>query len=129
MRNRQSQSGATIPSGRGIIHLRKRLEQGDAAARREAAEFVRFRQEALLANPLLDFDRLLVVKRKPLGDARRAKGDGYGLGEFIGLPRQSSWQQDTIPKRDGWENEIAVLSELRQGGQLTTLFRPAKAKL
>ena len=87
------------------------------------------KERHLLANPLLDFDRLLVVKRKPMGDARRPKGNGFGLGEFLGLPRQSSWQQDTIPKRDGWENEIAVLSAIRRGGELNTLFRPAQAEV
>lgn len=112
-----------------LPELQKRLRQGDPAARKEAAEFAAFKREALLANPLLDFDRLLVVKRKPLGDPRRPKGNNFGLGEFLGLPRQSSWQQDTIPKRDGWENEIAILSELRQGGRLQTLFRPVTPKL
>ena len=104
--------------------LRKRLEQGDVKAKKDAAEIVALQREALLANPLLDFDRLLLVKRKPVGDPRRPKGNGFGLGEFLGLPRQSSWQQDTIPNRDGWENEIAVLTDLRHGGKLSTLFQP-----
>ena len=64
-----------------------------------------------------------------MGAARRPKGTGRGLGEFLGLPRQSSWQQDTIPKRDGWENEIAVLSGLRKDAALTTLYRPSKPRL
>jgi formylglycine-generating enzyme required for sulfatase activity len=93
------------------------------------AEFVALQKEALLANPLLNFDRLLLLKRKPVGNPRRPKGNEYGLGEFLGLPRQSSWQQDTIPKRDGWENEIAVLSDLRHGGSLTRLFRPPASRL
>lgn len=112
-----------------LPELRRRLDRGELAARTEAAELLAFQREALLANPLLDFDRLLVIKRKPIGDARRPKGNGFGLGEFLGLPRQSSWQQDTIPRRDGWENEIAVLSGLREGGTLKCLFRPSTSKL
>ena len=45
--------------------------------------------EAMLANPLLDFDKLLLIKRLPLGDPRLAKNK-RGLGEFHGVPRQSS---------------------------------------
>lgn len=109
--------------------LAARLAQGDLAAKKEMAEILAFQREALLANPLLDFDKLLIVKRKPKGDPRRPKGEGFGLGEFLGLPRQSSWQQDTIPKRDGWENEIAVLSGLRGPGTVTRLFQPPRARL
>ncbi len=80
------------------------------------------KREALLANPLLDFDRLLVVKRKPVGDPRRAQGDDKGVGEFVGVPRQSSWNHGTMPNVDKWTNEIAVLSPLRPDGALATLF-------
>jgi len=72
---------------------------------------------------------LLLVKRKPLGDPRRAKGDGKGLGKFLGLPQQSSWQQDEIPNVDTWENEIAIMSNLRGRPALKTLFRPSTRKL
>ncbi len=105
------------------------LAQGDPAARKAAEQILAFQREALLANPLLDFDRLLVVKRKPNGDARRPRGQGKGLGEFLGLPRQSSWQQDRIPNREGWENEIAVITRLRSDPLVRTLYEPATEKL
>jgi len=114
---------------RRLPAIRRRLQQGDEAALREAREILTFRREVLLSNPLLDFDRLLVIKRKPDGDSRRPKGENYGLGQFLGLPRQSSWQQDTIPKRDGWENEIAVLSGLRGEPKSETLFEPSTPRL
>lgn len=88
-----------------------------------------FQREALLANPLLDFDQLLVVRRKPLGDPRRSEAPSKGLGEFLGLPRQSSWQIHSIPKVFGWDNEIAVLSSLRGEAELETLYRPDKRRL
>lgn len=87
------------------------------------------RREALLANPLLDFDRLLVVKRKPLGDPRRSQWDDRGLGEYFGLPKQSSWHLSTIPRVDIWDNEIAVLSPVRPEGKITTLFKPDGQRL
>jgi formylglycine-generating enzyme required for sulfatase activity len=80
------------------------------------------KHEALLANPLLDFERLLVIKRKPLGDPRRSQWEGFGLGEYLGVPRQSSWNHGTMPNVDKWTNEIAVLSAVRPEGRLTTLY-------
>ena len=89
------------------------LRRGDPPALKQAAEILAFQREVLLANPLLDFDRLLLIKRVPNGDPRRAKGDGKGLGKYLGVPQQSSWQQDNMPDVDKWENEIAVMSDLR----------------
>jgi hypothetical protein len=76
------------------------------AMARMAVELVTFRQEALLANPLLDFDKLLLVKRqgKP------------------GMPQ--NWVGN-CSKRGPFSNEIAVLSPVSPDGKLTTLYRPA----
>lgn len=82
------------------------------------------RRSVLLANPRLDFASLLVLKRVPLGGARRASWEGYGYGEYLGIPRQSSWNYGTMPNVDNWTNEIAVLS-LRDGNaSLSTLYQP-----
>jgi hypothetical protein len=61
----------------------------------------------LLANPLLDFDRLLLVKR----DAAN-----------LGLPQ--NWQGNCALSRSGYRNAIAVLSPVRPAGKLRTLFQP-----
>jgi formylglycine-generating enzyme required for sulfatase activity len=112
-----------------LPEIREGLRRGDEAAAKKAAEIVAFQREVLLANPLLDFDGLLLIKRVPIGDPRRAKGDGKGLGKFLGLPQQSSWQQDNMPNVDGWENEIAVMSNLRSEPKLRTLFKPPGTRL
>jgi formylglycine-generating enzyme required for sulfatase activity len=96
---------------------------------RRMGEFETLQREALLANPLLDFQRLLVLKRKPLGDARRSSWEGYGYGEFLGLPRQSSWNYGTMPNVDQWTNEIAVLAPVRPEGKLATLYKPPGTSL
>ncbi|MCY2992536.1 MAG: SUMF1/EgtB/PvdO family nonheme iron enzyme [Planctomycetota bacterium] len=88
------------------------------------AEFDRLQHEALLANPLLDFQRLLLIRRQPHGDPRRQEGTGYGVGEYIGLPRQSSKCNPGIEEPFNWDNEIAVLQPVRPDGQLTTLYKP-----
>jgi formylglycine-generating enzyme required for sulfatase activity len=87
------------------------------------------KREALLANPLLDFERLLVLKRQPLGDPRRSQWDGYGLGEYLGVPRQSSWNHGTMPDVDKWTNEIATVSPVRPDGRLKTLFAAGRPGL
>lgn len=65
------------------------------------------RYEALLANPLLDFERLLLVER----DAKNP-----------GLPQ--NWEGNSSLRRDGFDNRIAVLSPVRPEGELRTLFKP-----
>ena len=76
-----------------------------------AAAFQALRREALLANPLLDFDRLLLVRRK---------------AGNLGLPQ--NWQSNSELPRKGFENDIAVLSPLRPDGTLTTVYRPEKGR-
>jgi hypothetical protein len=95
--------GERYPRG---AEFRKRL-----AALGEGVEnvekFRKLRSEALLANPLLDFDRLLLVKRSAAN---------------LGLPM--NYQSNSSLKPTGYDNEIVVLSPLRPDGQLATLYRP-----
>jgi len=76
-----------------------------------ARKFLDLRREALLANPLLSFEKLLVVKRS----MRSPK---------LGLPQ--NWQGNCAMSRSGFDNEIAVLDMKDPGGKLTTLYRPEK---
>ncbi len=112
-----------------LAEIIEELRNGNIAAIKRAEEILEFKSRVLLDNPLLDFGKLLLIKRKPVGDARRPMGDGKGLGEFVGLARQSSWQIDNMPKIHGWENEIAVLSPLRPDGQMTTFYEPDEPML
>ena len=112
--------------------LRRAVAAGDAPARATVDEILAFQREALLANPLLAPDEipgLLLISREPVGGARRPKGTGYGLGQYLGLPRQSSWQHDRIPNKDKWENEINLLAPVRPEGKLTTVYRPKNTEL
>ena len=93
------------------------------------AEVEAFQREALLTNPLFDFERLLVLKRVPLGGARRTSWEGFGHGEYLGIPRQSSWNYGTMPNVDRWTNEIAVLSPVRPDGRLATFYKPPGTRL
>jgi formylglycine-generating enzyme required for sulfatase activity len=103
--------GRGYPGGPGYLarleELQKRLGHGDAAA---ARPFVELKREALLANPLLGFDRLLVVKRR----CNNPKDPGF----------PTNHECNSSLKRTGWDNEIAALSPVAPDGKLTTLYRP-----
>jgi len=85
------------------------VAKGDAAAIRSGGDILAFQAEVLLANPLLDFDKLLLVRRR--GDPSRS------------LP--ANWQGNCVLKRDGFDNEIAVLSPVGPEGKLTGVYGPA----
>jgi hypothetical protein len=93
------------------------------------ADLDALRFEALTANPLLDFDRLLLVRRTPHGDPRRAMGRGYGVSEYLGYPRQSSKCNPGIEQPMNWENDICILSPSAPDGRLQTLYHSAGKRL
>jgi hypothetical protein len=77
-----------------------------AKAQRPGDDLERLRREALLANPLLEFDKILVVKRQG------------GLG----LPSNDECNA-SLP-REGYDNEIAILSLAQPQAKLATVYRP-----
>ncbi len=112
--------GNKYPKGRQYLDRLDQIEELRNTAILEGAasvdklvrvgdDFEALRQEALLANPLLDFDKLLVIKRR---------GN-------LALPQ--NWQGNCV-MRGGYDNEIAVLSPVRPEGELTTLYRPESNK-
>jgi len=72
-------------------------------------------REAMLANPLLDCDKLLVVRRAP--------ADSTG---FVGANYLS---HASMADRTGWDNEIAMLSQLRGKPRLETVYRPSASHI
>jgi formylglycine-generating enzyme required for sulfatase activity len=112
-----------------LPEIKDALKQRNNNALKDAEEIIAFQHKALLSNPLLKFDRLLLIKRKPLGDPRRAQEPDRGIGKFIGMPQQSSWQLQTMTDTDGWDNEISILSPVGPEGKLTTLYRPPDGRL
>jgi formylglycine-generating enzyme required for sulfatase activity len=131
------------------------LENGNANAIQELNTVDELRRKTLLSNPLLDFDsfnadapqqgratiharstikggvgiKILILRRTPLGDPRRAEAPNRGMGEFLGLAQQSSWQLDRIRQPFGWDNEIVILSSLRSTPSMQSLYRPPTPRL
>ena len=74
-------------------------------------------REALLANPLLDIDKLLVVRRSPRGST------GFVRANYLSHASMPSGSRSNV------DNEIAVLFDLRGKPQLRTLHKPASRQL
>ncbi|MCL2742796.1 MAG: SUMF1/EgtB/PvdO family nonheme iron enzyme [Planctomycetaceae bacterium] len=82
-----------------------RKEPKNADARKQFEDILR---EAALANPLLDFDKILIT--------RRNTQKGWG---FVAL---NAYTNDVI-NRKGWDNELAVIENLRTTPKLTSLYK------
>ncbi len=95
-----------------------RLAALEQSGKTSGVELQALGREALLANPLLDFDRILLVKRN-FGKSARSV-----ISKSLGMPSLNSHVHNTIPAGK-WDNEIVVLSDLRGSGKLDTLFKPA----
>ncbi len=90
------------------------LEQPDSKAKWDSfcqlyIEEFRLQRRVALGNPLLDFDRLLLVKRS-VNSPR------------LGLPQ--NWQSNCVLPTTGFDDEIDVLSPVDASGELTTFYRP-----
>jgi len=72
------------------------------------ARFDALKREALLASPLLDFDRLLMIRRR---------------ADRLGLPANYNGNSDLPPT--GYENTLVSLSPPVPGGKIETVFQPS----
>ncbi len=102
--------------GHDLGDLAERIQQGDGQALKEGQSLLALAREALLANPLLDFDKLVVLQRR-FGDRARSVMSGS-----LGMPGGNYNTHDTIA-RSGWDNEIAMLSDIRGEGNLKEVYK------
>ncbi len=101
------------------VQLLKRLTAGESVDADSIDSLLAGIRAALLANPLLDFDRLLVVRRNFAGGGpRQVTGADAG---FVA----ANYLNQAAMTRSGWDNEIAVLSDLRGHPRLEQLHKPA----
>ena len=99
--------GSAYPNGAKYLEQLDALNRSDLPAAARKKQFAALHKKALLENPLLAKNRLLLLKRKH--------------GQH-GLPANHLGNSGI--KQIGYDNEIAVLSPLASGGKLRTLFRP-----
>ncbi len=96
--------------------LQQAFEAGQPRALQQVQDLLQFQRQVLLANPLLDFDRLLLVRRN-LGHTARS-----AMGGAIGLATNFHANDNVAPT--GWDNQIAVVSDLRGQPQWRTVYQP-----
>ena len=86
------------------------LKRGDPGAVEEFNKLLDQQRAALLSNPLLDFEKLLIIRRG-------------AKSPVLGLPQ--NWLGNcAIPRGNFYDDDIAILSPIRGEAGLTTLFRP-----
>ena len=106
--------GPKYPRGMEYVSRLDTLEEaGNRGSPEWKGEFSRLKQEALLDNPILDFSRLLVVRRRV-----------NNLRDFTALGMPSNHECNSSLMRTGYDNEITILSAIRADSKLTTLYRP-----
>ena len=92
----------------------KQLANVSAEALKESkAALVALHRQAMLDNPMIDFDQLMFVKR-----AANAPS--------LGLPR--NWQSNSSLPKKGYDDQIGVLSLAEPDRELATLFKPSDAR-
>ena len=98
--------------------LQKTLEGQDAAELKAAEALIEGARAALLANPLLDFDRLVAVRRTLSPAVARR-----GVGKEVGFLNLNPFNHADM-RRTGWTNEIVTVTGLRGTPKVETLYRP-----
>ncbi|MHC5057946.1 MAG: SUMF1/EgtB/PvdO family nonheme iron enzyme [Planctomycetota bacterium] len=89
--------GARYPKGSEFLKRLETVADGEP--------FEKLKREAMLANPLLDFDTILLIERK---------GD-------LGMP--ANWQGNSSLGRNRYDNRIVAMSPIHDG-ELKTVFQP-----
>lgn len=131
--------GARYPGGAGFL---KRLDA--LGPQPEPVALAALRREALLANPLLDIDRLLCIRRnakdanakdpsakdpnaKDLNAKDPKSKGGKSKGPNLGLPQ--NWQGNCSLPRTGYDDTISVLANPRTGGPSAVFYQPEKGRM
>ncbi len=125
--------GDQYPRGSSYLERLAEIEQLSAglAPRQLNARFRALQREALLANPLLaELPGVLLVKRRPKTPQQIRNSSTHdswvglngALGREIGLP--SNHECNASLERDGYDNEICLLTPVSAEGQLQTVYQP-----
>ncbi len=83
----------------------------------DAEKILAAKKEILLANPLLNMDKILVVRHRLDNQARSVMGPGIGT-------QSNNWSGHNSQKKGGFDCEIAELSNLRGEIKSKTIFKP-----
>ena len=101
-----------VKQGFGDIH------SGDEAVLANAEKAIANKRAILLANPLLDGDKVLTVRYKLGNRDRRAMAPDLGT-------QSNNWSNQESARREGFDADIVELSNLRKDVQIRTVYKPA----
>ncbi len=93
------------------------VNSGDEAVLANAEKAIANKRALLLANPLLNGDKVLTVRYK-LGDKARA-----AMAPELGT-QSNNWSNQESARRTGFDAEIVELSNLRQDIRIRTIYKP-----
>lgn len=113
--------GDAYPSAGEYLKQLDTIEQRRQSGEDVYDDFISLQRKALLANPVIDFDKILLVKRR-LIDSRTKYWARKVSNNRAGLPKINSETNVSIARK-GWDNEIAVLSDFRGEGKFRTLYK------
>lgn len=82
----------------------------------QAEELLALRDKIIFANPLLE-DDIIVSRFKVGGNARKIMTPDLGT-------QSNNWSNQESARRSGFDSQIAVLSNLRDGGEVRTVYAP-----
>jgi len=100
------------------------IKTNDKAIIKKANELLNILDEGLLANPLLDFDNIILLRRQ-LGENARTAMSGA-----LGIAPANHNNNSVIPHPDKkWKNEISVLSDIRKSRKVKTIYKPKTDKV
>ena len=125
IRDLMATHGTRYPKGAGYLdrlgRIELRLRSTNTSLLFEAFNDLRtLQREALLSNPLLDFDKVVLLRRG-FPDTNAAL---VAMGGALGVGTLNAHTSDDTPRLGHWNDELAVLSNLRGEPKFTTLYRP-----
>lgn len=97
--------------------LKSKIYREDMEALNGLNQMFKDKKEILLANPLLDMDKLIVVRHKLGASARRVMAPGIGT-------QHNNWTTHMSARKRGFDCEIAELSNLRGEVKTKTIYKP-----
>ena len=103
----------------GINEVKCNIEGGGAEYIKSGEELVKLSKEIILANPLLDVDKIIVSRFK-MGDNAR-----NGMAPRIGSA-SNNYSNMYSAARTGFDAEIAELSNLRGDVKVRTIYEPSR---
>jgi len=100
------------------------IQENNSEAIKKATKLIETLEKGLLLNPLLDFDKIILLRRDLGNNARLAMSGNLGIA-----PANHNNNASVAHPDKGWKNEISVLYDLRTKKKLKTLHKPKENKI